>query len=1005
MTELPSVGVGPRLEFGDFRMDLARYRLWQGQREIPLRPKSWDVLHVLVTRPGLLLTKKAFHQEVWPDTAVSDDALTKAIGDLRRALGDTRQTPRFIETVHGRGFRFVGKVRAVDDETRGPSVDADARPLTTAARALEPGVRFVGRQAELHRLRECLRRARQGERQLVFITGEAGIGKTALLEEFLRSPSVRGPDLHVLQGQCIQQHGQREPYMPVLEALERVLSSPEGAPLIPLFRRMAPCWYVQIPWLLSDGEPAGFQGAMMSAPPERMLREIGAFLESWATRAAIVLVLEDLHWSDNATADLLSFLAQRRDPARLLIIGTFRPAEASTQDHPIREVKQTLRARRRCVDLALDYLSTAEVREYLRGRFGDEIPDLAPLIHQRTDGNPLFVVALVEELIRRGQLALTDAGWAMGVAAERLDLAVPEDLLEMITAQFESLNPAEQAVLEAASVAGVNFAPPAVARALGRDAEDVEGVAQHMVRAHLFLNAAGGAEDRGLATRYDFTHALHHQAIYERIPALRRQRLHLAIAEALESTSGERLAEIAPELSVHFERGGDPARAAKYLGICAARAQQRLAPHEVIACAELGLGLLDRVAHTPERDQRELELRLLLGVSLHLTRGYSAPAVSANYARARTLCEGVGDERQLFEIMHAVWYAQIVGSHVDAAEETAHELARMAERQPAPEFRLRAEVALGRCEFWQGHFRLAARRFTRFLEDVSRQPIEVGDHTYGVDPVVAAYGVGSLALWFLGHVDQAHARARDGIAYAEESRRPHSLASALIHATMLESICGDADAAARHAARSAQVSADHAVANFGPMSRVFAGAALAARGDVEGGLSEMLPALDEHRAVVGSHITDIMLALLATAYGQAQRWDAGLQQVDSGIALSEATLDRVYAAELWRVKGELLLGKARTANRRKKAAIDSLVGAAQQCFRRALKIAQSQEARSLELRCAMSLTRLSRWRTGSHDAPALLRSLVASFTEGFDTKDLQDAQALLNSPEQRSRTT
>ena len=319
---------------------------------------------------------------------------------------------------------------------------------------------------------------------------------------------------------------------------------------------------------------------------------------------------------------------------------------------------------------------------------------------------------------------------------------------------------------------------------------------------------------------------------------------------------------------------------------------------------------------TPERHQRELELRLLLGVSLHLTRGYSAPAVKANYERARTLCEGVGDERQLFEIMHAVWYAQIVGSKVAAAQETAHELARIAERQHAPEFRLRAEVALGRSEFWQGHFRLAARRFTRFLEDVRRQPIEVGDQTYGVDPVVAAHGVGSLALWFLGHLDQAHARARDGIAYAEESRRPHSLASALIHATILESICGDAEAAARHAARSAKVSADHAVANFGPMSRVFAGAARAVRGDVEGGLAEMLPALDEHRAVVGSHITDIMLALIATAYGQAQQWDAGLQQVDSGIALSEETLERVYAAELWRVKGELLLGKARTATKR-----------------------------------------------------------------------------------------
>ena len=186
------------------------------------------------------------------------------------------------------------------------------------------------------------------------------------------------------------------------------------------------------------------------------------------------------------------------------------------------------------------------------------------------------------------------------------------------------------------------------------------------------------------------------------------------------------------------------------------------------------------------------------------------------------------------------------------------------------------------------------------------------------------------------------------------------------------------------------------------MSRVFAGAARAVHGDAEGGLAEMLPALEEHRSVVGSHLTDIMLALIATAYGQAQQWDAGLQQVDSGIALSEETLEHVYAAELWRIKGELLLGKARTATKRK-AAIDSLVDVAQQCFRRALKIARSQEARSLELRSATSLVRLSKWRGGSDHARTLLRSLVESFTEGFDWKDLQDAQTLLNGPGPRPK--
>src|SRR5262249_40452232 len=141
---------------------------------------------------------------------------------------------------------------------------------------------FVGRQRELDQLRECFRQAAQGTRQFVFVTGEAGIGKTTLTEELLRSPDLRAADVLVLRGQCVQQHGQREAYMPVLEALERVLAAPAGAPLVPLFRRVAPCWYVQIPWLLSAEEPQGFQGAMLNAPPQRMLREIGAFLETVA---------------------------------------------------------------------------------------------------------------------------------------------------------------------------------------------------------------------------------------------------------------------------------------------------------------------------------------------------------------------------------------------------------------------------------------------------------------------------------------------------------------------------------------------------------------------------------------------------------------------------------------------------------------------------------------------------------------------------------------------------
>jgi DNA-binding winged helix-turn-helix (wHTH) protein/tetratricopeptide (TPR) repeat protein len=983
--------VGPSFTFGGFRMDVGRYRLFREDQEVPLRPKAWDVLYHLVSRPGLLVTKEAFHREIWPETAVTDDTLTKTIAELRRTLGETRQAPRFIETVHGRGFRFIAPVQQAAATRQ--AVDEPAPP-PSSVRIVEPARRFVGRQAELDRLEECLRRARQGQRQMVFITGEAGIGKTTLAETFLRSMSAAAADVVLLRGQCIQQHGQREPYMPMLEALERLLGSAAGRALIPLFQRVAPCWHVQIPWLLSEGQPAGFQAAMMTAPPERMLREIGAFVESVAARSPVVIVLEDLHWSDSATADLLLFLAERRDPAQLLVIGTFRSAEASAYDHPIREIRQTLQTHRRSVDLPLDYLSPVDVREYLDARFGPDVGDLAGPIHRRTDGNPLFVVAIVEELIRRGQLVRADGGWRTTGAAERLDLAVPEDLLEMVTAQFQALKAEEQSILEAASAIGVTFAPAMVGRVLGRDPEMVDAVARQMVRGRLFLTVVDRSDDRGPATRYEFAHTLHHQVIYEHIPPLRRQRLHLAIGEALESGAGERLAEIAPELSVHFERAGDLRRATRYLTTCVSRAQQRLAPPEAIANAELALDLLGRLPEDDERRRQELEIRMRLGVSLNVRHGYGSPEVRDNYTRARALCRDEGDARQLFEIVHAAWYRHGVAAQFDAAREAVAELARISEGQTAPEFRLRTEMARSRTLHWTGHFEEAAMGIERVLEAAALRPIERDAQTYGVAPMLAAYGHGSHALWFIGRPDRARKWSCDSIAYAEALGDPFTLASATAHASLLALLCGEVERAADLAFRTATVAAENQVANFGPMGRVLVGAVRAAQGDLKAGVAEMRAGIGEHRTLIGPLVTDILIGLLAAALAQGGKWDEGLRHVEDGLALIEATGEHVYGAELWRIKGELLLGKALSA--KTGGPTRSLVASAEECFHRAMRMARSQGARSLELRCATSLTRLPSGRAEAENARALLRSLLASFTEGHDTADLREAKRVLD---------
>jgi DNA-binding winged helix-turn-helix (wHTH) protein len=968
-------------------MDLASQRLWHGDVEIRLRPKSWDVLRYLVERPGLLVTKEALHGEVWRDTAVSDDVLTQSIGELRRALGDATRTPRFIETVHGRGFRFVARVHDAEEES------ARTAPVPAPFGGPAPSLPFVGRRAELATLDECLARALDGARQTVFITGEAGIGKTTLVQAFDRSARPRGRAVHVLHGQCVQQYGQREPYMPLLEAVERLLSSAAGEPLIPLLRRVAPRWYAQIPSIHPADDPAASPRAPAPGAPERMLREMGTFLEVVAARSAVVLVLEDLHWSDTATVDLLAFLAQRPDRARLFIIGTYRAAEASVHEHPVRELKQALRVRRRCTEIALDYLSAADVREYMAARFGERVEGLAPAIHGRTDGNPLFVVALIDEMIRRGDLREIDGHWSVTMPVDGIGLAIPDDVLEMIALQLHSLRSDERAVLDAASVAGVEIEAHVLAKAIGRDPEAIEPILQRLVRSHRFLVASPRAPDDASGQRYQFVHAVYQQVLYGQVPEHRCRRLHQAIGETLESDRADGAADIASQLSMHFEGAGDVRRAVRYMALCVARAQERFAHVEAIRYAQHAIGLLERLADRSDRDARELELRLLLGVSLSAVRGYTSEDVKDNYQRARILCESVGDARQLFQVVTALRYARIDGTEAEVRR-GLDELWVVAERAGAADIKRQADLLRGRAEVWSGNFGRAVRLLSACVTEEAERPPEAQMDAYGVHPVVGALAQYALALWFVGCPDQARIQADRALAYAQKLGRPFDLAASVCQSAALSLFSRDSQSAALEARRALAVCAEHHIANFIGPSRLILGSSLAAEGDLDAGISEMERSLIDQRATSGAFFCDVILASLASAYGRAGRWEEALDRVEEGLALSEARYERIYAAELWRIKGGLLAARDHAA-KGGKVTRSGAAGAAEACVRRALEIARQQEARSLELRAAMSLARLPLPRNRALEARELVRSVYASFAEGFDTKDLLDARALL----------
>src|SRR5215510_11385656 len=327
------------LIFEPFGLDVGNARLWRGPEVTHLTRKAFAVLHYLVEHAQQLVTKDELLEVVWSQTHVSEAALAVCIREIRQALGDHPRTPRFIETVHGRGYRFLATVTVADHlpETRETALlrrlPPPASRVAPPRARLRPGL-LVGREAEFAHVQQWLAQALRGERQVGFVTGEAGIGKTALVEAFVEH--VGGAvALWLGRGQCIEQYGAGEAYLPVLEALGRLCRGPEGQRFLALLGQHAPSWLVQMPALLGAVERNALQRRGHGATRERMLRELAEAVEILTAEQPLVLVLEDLHWSDDATLDWIAYVARRRQAAQLMVIGIYRSMEARVHKHPV----------------------------------------------------------------------------------------------------------------------------------------------------------------------------------------------------------------------------------------------------------------------------------------------------------------------------------------------------------------------------------------------------------------------------------------------------------------------------------------------------------------------------------------------------------------------------------------------------------------------------------------------------------------------------------------------
>jgi predicted ATPase len=565
---------------------------------------------------------------------------------------------------------------------------------------------MVGREAELAQLQQRWALACQGVRQVVCITGEAGIGKTTLVDAFVAQVTPTTP-MWIGRGQCIEQHGTGEPYLPLLEALGRLGRTPDGNRLVALFHQYAPSWLVHLPALVSDAETEALWRRAGGATRERMLRELAEAVEALTTERPLVMVLEDLHWSDVSTLDWLAYVARRREATRLLVLGTYRPVDAVVYGHPIHLVSQEIQRHGQGVELGLGYLPETAITAYLAQRFKErKLPaELVRALHQRTTGNPLFLVAVVDTLVRQGTLREEVVGGDLEVS--KVD--VPDSLRQLMEQQLTQLPPAVQALLEAASVAGKEFAVAAVAAAVEQAVDVVEEHCAALARQGQFLQACGtdAWPDGTVAVRYGFRHDLYRETLYARVPMGRRVRWHRQIGLRLEAGYGTQARELAAELAAHFVRGQETARAVQYLQYAGEQAVQRSAHQEALVHLTTGLELLATLPETLTRAQQELDLRIALGPALVATKGPAAPEVEQTYARARALCTQVGETPQLFSILRGLCRFYTTRGALQTARQLGEQLLRLAEREADPAPRLEAHEMLGSTLFYLGEFAAA----------------------------------------------------------------------------------------------------------------------------------------------------------------------------------------------------------------------------------------------------------------------------------------------------------
>lgn len=977
--------------FGECEVDPTVGELRVGGEPVHVEPQVFSLLLFLLSNPGRLVTREELLDSVWGHRFVAPATLSSRLRALRQAIGDDGKDQRYIRTLRGRGVRFVapvevieptgwGEPRRVPESEMGAPHLAAAPPGVDPERAGEPPL--IAREPEIQGLQGQLTEVRNGVRRVVLLRGEPGIGKSALAEAFLASLPA---DVRIGRGQCVELQGQGEPYLPVLDALGRLIRGEQGDQVVRLLATHAPTWLAQMPALLDRERLEEAQRRSLGATRERMLREIVEALEVLGRDTPLVILLEDLHWSDPSTLEFLVWFAQRPDPARVLLLGTLRSSDPGSH---VRAALERLQRTGRCIEQQLDGWTPDDIEAYCATSHpGVEVPpEVIALAHRSSGGNPFFARTLLDDWIERdviGDLALSSSG-----LADELPVAIPETLRLLLEAQVERLPEDVQRLLEAASVLGVDFSAHAAGELTGIGEERADACCDTLARQGQILRFAGTVDlpTGGWSARYEFRHHLIRDVLYDRLTLAARARLHLRAAEYLESATGEGEAEEVSLLAHHFILGRDEARAASYLILCAEQALGRGAYEEAVGQLQKGLEMLRRRRDIPNAASMELSIQRMLGSALLVTRGWGDPDAERAYQRAREISEQIQDREELARVLYSMAYLHELRGDFQKSEALLRERLSLAASEGHEESDLEAYELLSCSLFHQGRFWKALENARAALAAFDPSRNDPFTASLGDNAAVASHYWWGLTLWFIGCPEQALGPVQTAVRLAEKAQLVYMRAAARTQAARLHHFRGEPDLVLTNATIALLTAQRQGYPYHEAVALTLRGWARVRKGEIPEGIEEIRRGLSMQHAAGADMERPYGLGLLAEAFLFAGRPEEGIAATTEALeTIARRSRTFFWEAELQRLEGEL----------RHRAGETQL---ALQRLRSASELANRQGAVSLRLRAALSLARLTTDPAERAEARETLARIFHSFEEGFDTADLRGARQMLAAP-------